>query len=75
MAANHVYTQPVNDYFMSIPLKYEQKILETIFWSVIGGKPIEDIRPRCHFGEIPKIPDAVFQEMYEALVADCKGFK
>jgi len=27
MAAHHVYTQPVTDYFTAIPMKYEQKIL------------------------------------------------
>ncbi len=75
MAARHIYSQPVTDYNSSIPLKYEQKILETIFWSVVGGKAKEEIKSKCHFQEIPQIPEAVFQEMYDAVVETCKGFK
>ncbi len=75
MAAHHVYTQPVTDYFTAIPIKYEQKILETIHWGVIGGNSREDVRPKCQLPGIPPIPAAIFEEMYAVQVECCKGFK
>jgi hypothetical protein len=53
MAANHVYTQPVTDYFTSIPMKYEQKILETIHWSVIDCLPKEEVLPQMPIAGYP----------------------
>jgi hypothetical protein len=75
MAAHHVYTQSVTDYNSSIPMKYEQKILETIYWGVIDGEPKEDVRPKCQLPGIPAMPDSVFDEMYDAMVESCKEFK
>jgi hypothetical protein len=75
MAANHIYTQSVTDYFVSIPMKYEQKILETIHWGVIDCLPKEEVLPKCRLQGIPIMPDAVFEEMYDAMVIACKGFK
>jgi hypothetical protein len=68
MAAHHIYTQPVTNYFMSIPMQCEQKILETIHWGVIDGEPKTDVKPKCFFHGIPAIPDAVFDEMYDAMI-------
>jgi hypothetical protein len=75
MAANHVYTLPVIDYNSSIPLKYEQKILETIHWGVIDGEAKEDVCLKCRLPGIPAMPDGVFEEMYDAMVEACRGFK
>ena len=75
MAAHHIYTQPVTDYFTAIPMKYEQKILETIHWGVIDGEPREVLKHECHISNVSDMTDAIFDEMYAVQLECCKGFK
>ena len=73
MAAHHVYTQPVTDHFMANPMKYEQKILETIHWGVIDGRQRDVLKSECHIPSVPDMTDAIFDEMYVVQLECCKG--
>jgi hypothetical protein len=72
MAANVKYTQPVIDYMSAIPMKYEQEILETLNYGISDGLSKEEIKPQLYFTGVPKIPDLVYDEIYDAMVKAMK---
>jgi hypothetical protein len=72
MAANVIYTQPVNDYFSAIPMRYKQEILETLKLGITDGLSKEELRPQLYFPGIPKIPDLVYDEIYDAMIKAMK---